>query len=372
MPVKSFREAKNRLTGALSPSERSQLAHDLGEIVLRAAHDMDKYVACDDGDVADWAISLGAFALWTPGLGLSGAVSTGVDHLGRHGFDAVVVAHADLPLVTDLREFGSDDAVTLAPDWRDDGTNVVCVPAHAGFRFSYGPGSFGRHRAEAERLGLPLHVVRDAALASDVDHPSDLHLVAHLIASPTTTKLRRSSREMDSTTDIATPARALAIGAHPDDIEFGCGGTLAKWAESGCAIFHLVCTDGSRGSWDPDVDTAALVVRRHAEQQSASKQLGGDGEVVFLDWPDGELESGLRQRIQVAAWIRRLRPNVVLAHDPWKRYRLHPDHRNAGFLATDGIVAARDPHFFPKSPSAAPAGRSSCSSKPMNRTTTKR
>ena len=72
------------------------------------------------------------------------------------------------------------------------------------------------------------------------------------------------------------------------------------------------------------------------------------GEVVFLGWPDGELESGLRQRWEVAYWIRRLRPDVVLGHDPWKRYRLHPDHRHAGLLVCDGIVAARDPHFFPE------------------------
>jgi LmbE family N-acetylglucosaminyl deacetylase len=70
--------------------------------------------------------------------------------------------------------------------------------------------------------------------------------------------------------------------------------------------------------------------------------------VAFLGWPDGELESGLRQRWQVAYWIRRVRPDVVLGHDPWKRYRLHPDHRHAGFLTVDGVVAARDPHFFPE------------------------
>jgi LmbE family N-acetylglucosaminyl deacetylase len=70
--------------------------------------------------------------------------------------------------------------------------------------------------------------------------------------------------------------------------------------------------------------------------------------VAFLGWPDGELESGLRQRWQVAYWIRRLRPDVVLGHDPWKRYRLHPDHRHAGYLTVEGVVAARDPHFFPE------------------------
>lgn len=152
--------------------------------------------------------------------------------------------------------------------------------------------------------------------------------------------------------NLATPRRALAIGAHPDDIEFGCGGTLAKWAAAGCEIHHLVCTDGSKGSWDPDQDPAELVAIRHAEQRAAARALGGTGEVTFLDWPDGELESGLRQRWQVAATIRRAKPEVVLGHDPWKRYRLHPDHRHAGQLAVEAIVAARDPHFFPETDAA--------------------
>ncbi|HUQ62472.1 MAG TPA: PIG-L family deacetylase [Acidimicrobiales bacterium] len=157
--------------------------------------------------------------------------------------------------------------------------------------------------------------------------------------------------------DLPTPRRALAIGAHPDDVDFGCGGTLAKWASDGCSIHHLVCTDGSKGSWDADDDEAELVVTRQAEQQAASRALGGAGDVVFLGWRDGELESGLSQRSTVAYWIRKLRPEVVLGHDPWRRYRLHPDHRHAGFLVVDGIVAARDPHFFPEH--GAPAHRPS-------------
>ena len=148
--------------------------------------------------------------------------------------------------------------------------------------------------------------------------------------------------------DLPTPARALAVGAHPDDVEFGCGATLAKWAAAGCEVHHLVCTDGSKGTWDPKQDLAALVLQRQEEQRAAAAALGASGEVVFLGWPDGELASGLRQRWQVAFWIRRLRPEVVLGHDPWKRYRLHPDHRHAGFLTVDGVVAARDPHFFPE------------------------
>lgn len=151
-----------------------------------------------------------------------------------------------------------------------------------------------------------------------------------------------------STTELATPASALAIGAHPDDVEFGCGALLAKWAADGCVIHHLVCSDGSKGTWDPDVDVAALAARRQLEQREAARRLGGPnaGEVRFLGRVDGELDSDLRTRGEVALAIRELRPSVVLGHDPWKRYRLHPDHRHAGLLACEGIVAARDPHFF--------------------------
>jgi LmbE family N-acetylglucosaminyl deacetylase len=149
-------------------------------------------------------------------------------------------------------------------------------------------------------------------------------------------------------TNLAVPGCALAVGAHPDDVEFGCGATLAKWAAAGCRVHHLICTDGSKGTWDADADIAALVAIRQEEQRRAARALGGTGEVTFLGWPDGELEAGLRQRWQVCYWIRRIQPDVVLGHDPWRRYRLHPDHRNAGFLVTDAIVAARDPHFFPE------------------------
>lgn len=146
---------------------------------------------------------------------------------------------------------------------------------------------------------------------------------------------------------LAVPQRALAVAAHPDDAEFGAGGTLAKWAAAGCEIAHLILTDGSKGSWDPGEDTARLVALRQAEQRAAARALGG-GTVVFLGWPDGELEPSREARAQLCWWIRTLRPDVVLGHDPWRRYRLHPDHRNAGFLLTDAVVAARDPHFFPE------------------------
>ncbi|HEX3839346.1 MAG TPA: PIG-L deacetylase family protein [Acidimicrobiales bacterium] len=155
--------------------------------------------------------------------------------------------------------------------------------------------------------------------------------------------------------DLPVPPSALAIGAHPDDIEFGCGATLARWARAGCRVHHLVLTDGSKGSWDPDEDLDALVAARADESRAAAAVIDGgrnplpsDDRVLFLGRVDGELVNGPGERREVATLIRRLSPAVVLAHDPWRRYRLHPDHRHAGFLSLDALVAARDPHFFPE------------------------
>lgn len=159
------------------------------------------------------------------------------------------------------------------------------------------------------------------------------------------------------TVDLPVPARALAVGAHPDDIEFGCGATLAKWAAQGCDVRHLVLTDGSKGSWDPAADLAVLIAERQLECLAAAAVIDGrlserasstpSERVVFLGRVDGELCNGADERRAVARAIRSVQPNVVLCHDPWRRYRLHPDHRAAGFLTLDAVVAARDPHFVP-------------------------
>jgi len=158
------------------------------------------------------------------------------------------------------------------------------------------------------------------------------------------------------TLDLAVPSSALAIGAHPDDIEFGCGATLAKWAAAGCRVHHLILTDGSKGSWDPHADLAALVAERAEECCAAARVIDGrhgdrsdpEDRVVFLGRADGELTNGKDERRHVAAVIRRLRPVVILGHDRWRRYRLHPDHQAAGAITTEAVVAARDPHFFPE------------------------
>jgi 2-phospho-L-lactate guanylyltransferase len=174
VPVKAFGEAKLRLAPALDRAARAELARSMATTVVRVAAPLGVWVVCDDDEVAAWARLEGAEVVWRPGLGLNGAVSDGVELLAASGHEQVIVAHADLPYAVDLAWVADTDGVTLVPDRRDDGTNVLCVPTGVGFRFAYGPGSFERHRAEAERLGLDVRVVREPHLGWDVDLPADL------------------------------------------------------------------------------------------------------------------------------------------------------------------------------------------------------
>ena len=152
---------------------------------------------------------------------------------------------------------------------------------------------------------------------------------------------------MTSNLSLSTPDRALAVGAHPDDIEFGAGGTLAKWAAAGTEVTMLIITDGAKGSWDRDMDPHRLAALRKDEQSAAAKELGA-AHIIHLDHPDGELEYTMRLRAQICLQIRLQKPDVLLGHDAWKRYQLHPDHRVAGLALVDGMIAARDHLFFPE------------------------
>jgi 2-phospho-L-lactate guanylyltransferase len=174
VPVKAFHLAKLRLAPVLSQPERAELARHLAAAVLRAGGSLRPNVVCEDAEVAAWASARGARVIWTPALGLSGAVEAGVATLAAEGAGLVIVAHADLPNAEGLDLLGVEGRVTLVPDITQDGTNVAVVPAGAGFRFAYGRGSFSRHRAEAARLGLDCDVVIDQKLAADIDVPDDL------------------------------------------------------------------------------------------------------------------------------------------------------------------------------------------------------
>jgi 2-phospho-L-lactate guanylyltransferase len=180
VPVKAFTQAKLRLAPRLAPTTRAELARTMAARVLRAARPLPVLVVCDDEEVRAWTERQGAEALWTPELGLNGAVEAGVTHLARRGIERAVVAHADLPLATELAWLAAFDGVTLVPDRHGDGTNVLCLPTASGFRFAYGAGSFAKHREEAVRLGLAARLVPDVALGWDVDVPADLDLPSHL------------------------------------------------------------------------------------------------------------------------------------------------------------------------------------------------
>jgi 2-phospho-L-lactate guanylyltransferase len=174
VPVKAFAQAKVRLAPAMSPAERAALARQMATQVVSSAAGLAVSVVCDDEDVAAWAQGLGARVIWEPGQGLNRAVQHGVACLGAEGVGLVVVAAGDLPLATDLRWVARFPGVTLVPDRRHDGTNVIAVPPAAGFSFAYGPGSFHRHLEEARRLGAPVRVVHSSPLGWDVDVPDDL------------------------------------------------------------------------------------------------------------------------------------------------------------------------------------------------------
>jgi LmbE family N-acetylglucosaminyl deacetylase len=151
---------------------------------------------------------------------------------------------------------------------------------------------------------------------------------------------------MEQAAAVDQPIRVLVIGAHPDDPEFACGGTSARWADEGKEIYYLVCTRGHKGSSDENMTSERLVEIREREQREAGAVVGAK-EVNFLDFIDGELAPSLDFRKAIVREIRRVRPHVVLTHDPTFVYSNgginHPDHRAVGTATLDAIFpTARD------------------------------
>lgn len=174
VPVKSFAVAKGRLSSALGDAERESLARTCAERVVVAAAPAPVYVVCGSDDIAGWAASMGARAVLQTSAGLNGAVHDGWTQARADGADHILVAHADLPLVTTFAHVPVVGEVTLVPDRRSDGTNVLSLPADAEFDLHYGPGSFAAHLEEVERRGLPHRVLHDDNLALDLDTADDL------------------------------------------------------------------------------------------------------------------------------------------------------------------------------------------------------
>jgi LmbE family N-acetylglucosaminyl deacetylase len=150
-----------------------------------------------------------------------------------------------------------------------------------------------------------------------------------------------------------TPERAVAVYAHPDDAEVGCGGTLARWASEGADVHIVVCCRGDKGTSDPQASPAEVIAQRAAEVGAAAAALGVAGHEM-LDHPDGELEDTGRFRFQLVELVRRLRPDIVICPDPevlivGGAYVNHRDHRVAGGVALDAVApAARMPLYYPE------------------------
>ena len=140
--------------------------------------------------------------------------------------------------------------------------------------------------------------------------------------------------------DDAEVARALVIAAHPDDVDFGAAGTVAKWTDAGIEVVYCVVTDGDAGGNDPTVSRADMAVLRRAEQAAAAKCVGVD-ELHWLGYPDGRVEPTIGLRRDLTRVIRQVRPDRVLAPSPDRLYARvqasHPDHRAVGAAALDAV-----------------------------------
>ena len=140
----------------------------------------------------------------------------------------------------------------------------------------------------------------------------------------------------------------MVVAAHPDDPEFGAGGTVAKYVREGWRAVYVICTNGDKGTPDPEMTSERLAIIREQEQKDAAKVLGVS-EVIFLGHPDGWLEDGPEFRGELVRLIRKYRPELVITHDPTRKYMGHHDHRITGQVCMDAVFPyCRDHLFYPE------------------------
>ena len=140
----------------------------------------------------------------------------------------------------------------------------------------------------------------------------------------------------------------MVVVAHPDDPEFGAGGTVAKFVLDGWQAIYVICTNGDKGTSDLKMTSEKLAKIREQEQMNAAKVLG-ISEVVFLRYPDGELVEGPEFRGKLVRLIRKYRPDIIVTHDPYRKYMGHHDHRITGIVCMDAVFPySRDHLFYPE------------------------
>lgn len=146
--------------------------------------------------------------------------------------------------------------------------------------------------------------------------------------------------------------RILIVTAHPDDVDFGAAGSVARWTDAGAEVVYCIVTDGDAGGFDPDVPRSSIAGIRRGEQTNAAAQVGVE-ELHFLGHPDGILEVTLELRRDIARIIREVRPRRVVTQNPIRTtdsvYRNHPDHLATGEAACCAVYPdARNPFTFPE------------------------
>ncbi len=146
--------------------------------------------------------------------------------------------------------------------------------------------------------------------------------------------------------------RILVITAHPDDVDFGAGGSVAAWTSAGSEVSYCIVTDGDAGGFDEAVPREQIPGIRRAEQTAAAAALGVS-DLVFLGYPDGRLEVTMDLRRDLARVIRQVRPDRVVCQSPQRNYERifasHPDHMAAGEAALCAVYPdARNPWAFPE------------------------
>lgn len=140
----------------------------------------------------------------------------------------------------------------------------------------------------------------------------------------------------------------MVVVAHPDDMEFSSAGTVAKFVAEGREVVLVQCTSGDKGTARRDISSAELAALREEEEREACRRLGVS-QIEFLRLPDGELMPDLNFREKIVRQIRKHRPDIVITHDPFRPYSLHPDHRAVGITTVDSVYpTARDPLYFPE------------------------
>ena len=138
----------------------------------------------------------------------------------------------------------------------------------------------------------------------------------------------------------------LVVMAHPDDAELSSAGTLIKGIAKGWKVHYIICATGDKGTKDTSLSPFKLAEIREKEQREAARVVGVE-HVTFLRYADGELEHNARFRNQIALLIRKFHSDIIITHDPWRPYQIHPDHRAVGFATVDAVVVARDHLFEP-------------------------